>query len=78
MQLHNLSWEVSFGHQIGLTPKESLVRFTRPEAIPQDVLSSIDSEQWTPEGVLGDFEKDSFMKMLEDINEIMSSPLHTS
>ena len=73
MQLHNLSWDVSFGHLLGLKPEQSLVLFMKPENIPRESLEAIRSapKQWEPEWVMEDFVKYGFMNMLEDMNKTM-------
>ena len=44
------------------------------DAIPPQVYPVVGDRQWSPERVMRDFEKDGFMKMMEDINEIMDIP----
>ena len=44
------------------------------DAIPPQVYSVVGDGQWSPEGVMKDFEKDGFMNMMEDINKIMDIP----
>ena len=73
LQFHNLSWEVAFGHQIGLKPEESLVLFIGQESIPPELYSVIDQGEWTPESVVEEFKKDGFMNMMEDINKILTN-----
>ena len=64
---------MAFGHQIGLSPEESLVLFTEGDSVPPELRFDTDYREWTPEGVVEEFSKDGFMKMMENINEIMDN-----
>lgn len=72
-QLHNLLWDVSFGHLLNLKPVESLSLVSNPEMIPSDWFRKICDapKEWTPELVLKEFVEGNLMKMFLDINKIM-------
>ena len=74
IQLHNLSWIVSFGRLLDLKPAESLVLLMNAVKIPNEILKVLGStpEEWTPEWVMDDFVKSEFMKMMESINKTMN------
>lgn len=70
IQLHNLKWEVAVGHQLGLTPEESLILLMEPDKIPPDILTK-DPElsRWTPDMIMKDFESDDFFQMMYNLNK---------
>lgn len=73
MQLYNLHWVASFGHELGLTPAESLGLLMNPENIPPEMFASICSApgEWSPSVVMDNFIKNGFIQMMDDINKIM-------
>jgi hypothetical protein len=70
--MHNLLWEVGFGNQLGLSPEQSLALLIEPNKIPLSVKEQY-PEKWSPEWIMENFEKDCFLKMMEDINQIMKT-----
>lgn len=73
MQLYNLYWVVSFGHQFGLTPAQSLSLLMNLENIPPEIFARVCSApaEWSPSLVTDDFVENGFIQMMDDINKIM-------
>ena len=70
LQIHNLDWEVAFGHSIGWTPQQSLCLLLEPNKIPSNI-RTLTPHEWTPETVMADFVKYGFLEMMDDINRSM-------
>ena len=64
-----MDWEVAVGHQLGLTPEESLILLMEPDKIPPDLLKGAESLRWTPDMIMKDFEGDDFFQMMYSLNE---------
>ena len=69
-QVHNLDWEVAFGHAIGWSPQQSLRLLLEPNKIPSSI-GALTPQEWNPETVMADFVKDGFLEMMDDINKSM-------
>ena len=74
MQFHNLNWEVDFGRQLGLSPEQSLSLLMDPSKIPTEVMTST-PQQWNPDSIMADFERDNFLQMMDNINQRMEIPI---
>ena len=70
--MHNLDWEVAFGHANGQTPQQSLCLFLEPDKIPSEVLIPAQHE-WNSDSIMADFISDGFLQMMDDINQSMDS-----
>ena len=58
------------GHQLGLTPEESLILLMEPDKIPSDLLKgAAESSRWTPDMIMKDFEGDDFFQMMYSLNK---------
>ena len=59
---------------LGCTPEKSLALYMKAEKIStlsQKVIGSA-QKKWTPEWVIQDFHKCEFVKMMENLNEVMN------
>ena len=70
--MHNLDWEVAFGHANGQTPQQSLCLFLEPDKIPSELLIPAQHE-WNSDRIMADFISDGFLQMMDDINQSMDS-----
>lgn len=54
------------GHELGLTPEQSLILPMEPDKIPPQLLSKLPemASNWTPDIIMKDFEGDDFLRMM--------------
>ena len=72
LQVHNLDWEVAFGHVNGYSPQQSLCLFLELGKIPSELMTRAQHE-WNSDTIMADFVDDGFLQMMDDINQSMDS-----
>lgn len=59
-----------------MSPEQSLSLLMDPTKIPTEVIISA-TQQWNPDSIMADFEGDSFLEMMDNINQHMEVPVQT-
>ena len=72
--MHNLDWEIVFGHVNGSTTQQSLCLLLEPDKIPPELLTPT-QHQWNPDTIMADFVDDGFLQMMDNINRSMDIPI---
>lgn len=69
--MHNLKWEVMVANQFGQSPAESLALLMEPDKIPQELLSSVIPDRWSPEMIMKEFKSETFLQEMYNLNKSM-------
>ena len=57
-----------------MSPEQSLSLLMDPTKIPAKV-TTLTAQQWNPDNIMADFERDKFLEMMDNINQSMEVPV---
>ena len=60
-------WECAFTGKLGLTSEQNTFLHLNEDVLPTQTIPN----EWTPDMVMEDFEKDGFLQMMDDLNTAM-------
>ena len=60
-------WECAFTGKLGLTSEQNTFLHLNEDILPTQTIPN----EWTPDMVMEDFEKDGFLQMMDDLNTAM-------